>query len=66
MNIGIRELRAGLSRYLAEVRAGRVVTITDHGQPVARIVPVGRPTRLEARVAEGRVHAPARRKQTGR
>lgn len=48
MNIGIRELRDGLSRYLAEVRAGRVVTITDHGQPIARIVPVGRPTRLEA------------------
>lgn len=47
MNIGIRELRDGLSRYLAEVRAGRVVTITDHGQPIARIVP-GRPTRLEA------------------
>ena len=55
MEIGIRELRDGLSRHLAEVRAGRVVTITDHGQPIARIVPIDRPTRLEALIAEGRV-----------
>ena len=42
--VGIRELRDGLSRHLAEVRAGRTVTVTDHGRPVARIVPIDRPT----------------------
>lgn len=59
MEVGIRELRDSLSRYLAEVRSGRVVTVTDHGRPIARIVPVGRLTRLEQLRAEGRVQ-PAR------
>lgn len=55
MEIGIRELRNRLSRHPAEVRAGRVIPITDHGQPIARIVPIDRPTRLEALIAEGRI-----------
>jgi prevent-host-death family protein len=62
MRVGIRELRDSLSRHLAEVRVGATVTITDHGTPVARIVPVDAPTRLEQRIAEGRV-APARRRK---
>ncbi|NUR96244.1 MAG: type II toxin-antitoxin system prevent-host-death family antitoxin [Kribbellaceae bacterium] len=63
MDVGIRELRDNLSRHLAEVRSGHTVTVTDHGQPVARIVPVGQPTRLERLRAEGRVQPAARRKQ---
>lgn len=63
MEIGIRELRDGLSRHLAQVRQGRTVTITDHGRPVARIVPVDVPTRLEQLVAEGRVQPAVRRKR---
>jgi len=62
MNVGVRELRDGLSRHLAQVRAGRTVTVTDHGQPIARIVPLGRPSRLEQLVAEGRVRLPGQRK----
>lgn len=62
MEIGIRELRDGLSKHLAAVRDGRTVTVTDHGQPIARIVPVGVPTRLEQLRAEGRVTSAARRK----
>lgn len=60
MNVGVRELRDGLSRHLAEVRSGHTITVTDHGRPIARIVPAGRLTRLEQLVAEGRV-SPARR-----
>ena len=60
MNVGIRDLRDGLSAHLAEVRQGRIVTVTDHGTPIARIVPIGRPTRLEELLADGRVQ-PARR-----
>ena len=60
MQIGVRELRDGLSKHLAEVRAGHTVTVTDHGRPIARIVPVDRPTRLEQLRAEGKVQ-PARR-----
>ena len=55
MDIGVRELRDTLSRQLAQVRAGHTVTVTDHGRPIARIVPVGRPTRLEQLRAEGRI-----------
>lgn len=63
MNVGVRELRNGLSRHLAEVRAGHTVTVTDHGQPIARIVPVGRLTRLEQLQAEGKVRPPRRPKK---
>lgn len=60
MELGIRALRDGLSSYLAEVRKGHTVTVTDHGKAIARIVPVDTPTTLERLVAEGRVR-PARR-----
>lgn len=53
--VGIRELRDGLSRHLARVREGHVITVTDHGRPVARIVPVGVPTKFEQLVASGAV-----------
>ncbi len=59
MNVGIRELRDGLSHHLADVRAGRTITITDHGRPIARIVPVHQPTVLEQLIAEGLIE-PAR------
>lgn len=63
METGIRELRDGLSRHLATVRSGRTVTVTDHGRPVARIVPVDTPSPLERLVAEGRIRpAPAPRR----
>jgi prevent-host-death family protein len=62
MDVGVRELRDSLSRHLAEVRAGRTVTVTDHGRPIARIVPIGRPTRLEQLREEGRIQ-PARKKK---
>jgi prevent-host-death family protein len=63
MELGIRELRDGLSRHLAEVRKGHTVTVTDHGQPIARIVPIEEPTALERLIAEGRVRPAQRRKR---
>lgn len=59
MEVGVRELRDGLSRHLADVRSGKTLTVTDHGKPIARIVPVDQPTRLEQLIAEGKVR-PAR------
>ncbi|WP_300265101.1 type II toxin-antitoxin system Phd/YefM family antitoxin [Microbacterium sp.] len=38
MNVGIRELRDSLSRYLTSVRDGGELTVTDHGKPIARII----------------------------
>ncbi|MGL4744223.1 MAG: type II toxin-antitoxin system Phd/YefM family antitoxin [Dermatophilaceae bacterium] len=51
-----------LSKHLAEVRTGKELTITDHGTPIARIIPVGTPTRLEQLIAAGAVR-PATRRQ---
>lgn len=62
MEVGVRELRDRLSRHLASVREGHTLTVTDHGRPVARIVPAGVPTNLEQLVAEGKVTPAAQRK----
>lgn len=40
---GVAEIKAKLSEYLARVRGGGEVLITDHGRPVARILPVSGP-----------------------
>ncbi|MDK3258531.1 type II toxin-antitoxin system Phd/YefM family antitoxin [Blastococcus capsensis] len=61
-NIGIRELRNGLSKHIATVAAGATITVTDHGRPVARIVPVDQPTALERLIAEGVVQSPKKRR----
>lgn len=64
VDVGVRALRDELSRHLAEVRKGHIVTVTDHGRPIARIVPVEGPSALERLVAEGRVHPARRRKRS--
>lgn len=56
--IGIRELRDGLSRHLAGVRAGDEIIVTDHGTPIARIVPYGKESGLERMIREGLVTLP--------
>ena len=37
--IGIRELKSTLSQCVREVKSGRTIVVTEHGQPVARIIP---------------------------
>ncbi|HEY3716574.1 MAG TPA: type II toxin-antitoxin system prevent-host-death family antitoxin [Jatrophihabitantaceae bacterium] len=61
--VGVRELRDSLSRHLAQVRGGHTITVTDHGQVIARIVPVDSPSPLEQLIAEGRVQPAGRRKR---
>jgi prevent-host-death family protein len=39
---GVREAKARLSQLLDDVRRGREWTITDRGEPIARLVPVAR------------------------
>src|SRR3712207_9234308 len=63
-SIGIRELRDGLSKHLADVRRGATITVTDHGTPVACIIPVGVPTVLEQLIAESIVQPPTSRKRS--
>jgi len=51
--VGVRELRDHLSRYLAQVRDGGEVVVTEHGRAVARLVGLGRERPLDQLVAEG-------------
>ena len=40
MPISVRELKAHLSQYLAEARAGKVIRVTSHRKEIARITGV--------------------------
>lgn len=51
--VGIRELRQQTSQVLKRVIAGEVMEVTEHGHPIARIVPL-RPGVLDQLTAEGR------------
>jgi prevent-host-death family protein len=60
MEVGVRELRDHLSRYLDRVRDGDEIVVTDRGRAIARVVPVGSERVLDRLIAEGIV-TPARR-----
>lgn len=58
MRVAMHELKTGLSRYVAQARAGEVIEITSHDKPVARIVGMpaaapGGPSGIERLVASG-------------
>jgi len=50
--VGIRELKAHLSRYLAEVGRGEVVLVTDRGRVVAEVRRPTAPDRPDQSKAE--------------
>ena len=52
-SVGIRELRQQASAVLRRVMAGEVIEVTEHGHPIARIVPLRRSV-LDQLVIEGR------------
>lgn len=65
--VGIRELREHLSRYLAEAAEGASVTVTDRGRPVARLIPVDQvPPGLQRLIDAGLVSTPAGRATSAR
>ena len=51
--VGIRELRQNASSVLKRVTAGEVIDVTEHGHPIARIVPL-RAAALDQMVLDGR------------
>ena len=61
VEVGIRELRAGLSRYMKKVHEGEEIVVTDRGAPVARIVPMNGRRKIDRLIAAGLVE-PAPRK----
>ena len=38
-SVGVRDLNHNLSRFLAQVKMGEVVEITEHGKLIAKLVP---------------------------
>lgn len=59
MDVGIRELRAHLSRYVEQVKAGEEIVVTEHGKPVARLLPMNGERKIDRLIREG-VVTPAR------
>ncbi len=57
MEAGVRELRDHLSRYLAAVRDGAEVVVTDHGKAFARLIPLAGPRAIDRLIADGVVTA---------
>ena len=54
--IGVRELRQNASRYLALVKTGETVEVTERGELVALLAPPGGPRSTRERlVAAGRL-----------
>lgn len=61
VEVGVRDLKNNLSRYLERVRSGEEVVVTDRGRPVARLTALDEPRdRLSELIAMGAVR-PARR-----
>jgi prevent-host-death family protein len=52
--VGVRELRQNLSRYLVQVKAGESFTVTERGREVARLLPSGPADSPLARLAAER------------
>jgi prevent-host-death family protein len=54
--VGVRELRQNLSVYLDRVKAGESLEVTEHGHPVARLLPLS-PARskIQEMIDDGRI-----------
>lgn len=56
-SIGICDLKSQLSGVLEEVLAGREVTVTRHGRPIARLSPITTSDRAARAAAVAAIHA---------
>jgi prevent-host-death family protein len=61
MDVGVRELKQQLSRYLARVARGETIRVTDRGVPKAILAPLPAAPRLEEGVSQGWISAPSGR-----
>lgn len=55
IEVGVRELKNSLSRYLRRVREGETLVVTDRGVPVARMIPADVHPQIAKLMAEGRL-----------
>lgn len=56
--VGVRELRQSASQILDQVKEGAIIEITEHGTPVAHLVPITK-SLYEEMLEDGRI-IPAR------
>jgi prevent-host-death family protein len=63
--VGVYDLKVNLSSVLEEVMAGRIVTITRHGHPIASIQPLAATSRGERAAAVERLRAERRGRRLG-
>jgi prevent-host-death family protein len=59
LEVGVRELRGELKRWLALVRGGQEIVITERGRPIARLVGVEGTGGLNRLVSAGLVRLPS-------
>lgn len=59
--VGVRELKNQLSSFLDRVKAGEVITVTEHGRPIARLTAIGGDVDRMAELVEAGVVRPAER-----
>jgi len=53
VEVGVRDLKNNLSRYLGGVAMGVDILVTDRGRPVARITAIGRERTIDTLIAQG-------------
>jgi prevent-host-death family protein len=60
VEVGVRDLKNNLSRYLEQVEAGVEVVVTDRGRPIARVNGIDSVSRdkLSTLIAAGLVRPP--------
>lgn len=57
--VGVRDLKNRLSAHLDRVKGGEEIMVTEHGRPIARLIPVGADVeRITALVEAGIVRPP--------
>ena len=59
VSVGVRHLKAHLSRYLRDAQAGVAIQVTERGRPIALLGPVEQKANVawaHQMVAEGRAH----------
>lgn len=60
VEVGVRELRDHLSKWLERVKKGEEVIVTERGKPVARLMSAAIPAAYQRLIDEGIIH-PAKR-----
>lgn len=53
MDVGVRELKQNLSKYLERAERGELVRVTDRGRPKAVLGPLPGRERIAAGISEG-------------